>query len=72
MYVGAEQHDKADHRVDVAESVGDPDQQFYLVVKRFDPCVAHAVADGVEYVFAMSPDLALKLHERRDAASLGV
>ena len=71
-YVGAEQHDEADHRVDVAEPAGDPDQQLYLVVQHFDPGVAHAVVDGVEDVLAVSPDLPLKIHERGDAASLSV
>ena len=68
---GAEEHDEADHRVGVAESVGDADQQLDLVVHRLDPGVAQSVAYRVEDVLAVAPDLPLQFDERRDAASLG-
>ena len=65
-----EQHDEANHGVDVAKTVGDPEQQLDLVVRRLDSGIAQSVAHRVEDVFPVPSDLASELDERRDTAPL--
>lgn len=65
-----EQHDEANHGVDVAKTVGDPEQQLDLVVRRLDSGIAQSVAHRIEDVFPVPSDLASELDERRDTASL--
>lgn len=66
--VGTSEHDQINHVLDVSEAVRTPDNQLDFVVHRFHSGVADLLLDGVQDVVLVAHDLALELHELRDAA----
>ena len=70
FYLRTKQHDKADKCVDISEAVSDSDEEFYLVVCRFYPCIAQPNPYRVKNAYAIAFNLPLKLNKGRNPAPL--
>ena len=64
------QHYKADKRVDIPEAVCDSNEEFYLVVGCFYPCIAKSNSYCVKNACAITSDLSLKFDKGGNSASL--
>ena len=65
-----EKHYKADKVVNIAESIRDSDEEFYLVIRRFYSCIAKPNLYGIENGSTIASNLSLKFNKGRDSAPL--